>query len=303
MVGTGTRLAWGLLALGGVHAARAERVCTTVGINENGFKKDCGAAMSSAPGETRPSGSDSLSANPAALPTSHTPWGVESILSSQPGKLGARYASAGIIRGFKGFGVGFGSDTDGTFYGNRAAAPVSRKFPSIPGFSLGAAIALPFLSPNPNLFVPVVGAARKFSIDSGTQGYATGLTLAGNLASVGFSYQREPADPLIPDQTNWNFFTSVALGPFTVDGSYAILRYVDSDGYGSRYKSYAATASLTLGPLTLMAGHRVVDGDDTPAVHTEMYGAMLRLLSWVRTGYFYGYRARSHSLGVQILLF
>lgn len=283
--------------------ANAAGPCVTVGINDSGVQRDCGTQNSSNAGTTRPTSADGLATNPATLPVQRTPWGFEFISSSKPGEFSQHYATAGIIRGFKGFGLGFGSDTDGTFYSNRASAPVERDFPSMPGFNFGAAFAVPFVDPAKSLFVPVIGLALKVNIDSASQGYSAGLNFAGRNGSIGFSYQREPSDVAVPDQTSWNIFSSITGGPLSVDLSYGLLRYVTAAGVANQYNSYTGTLSVEVSAITLVAAYRVVDSASTSANHTRMYGVMLRIFSRLRLGYFYDYRPRSQSIGLQALLF
>jgi hypothetical protein len=295
-------LALGCLAAQMATAASNDS-CMTVGINESGFRRSCRSKTSSSPGEVRPTGADGVSTTPASLPVAPTPWGVEFIASSQPGKNNVHYGTAGIIRGFKGFGLGFGSDTGGTFYSNRAAAPVDRTFPSIPGINLGGAFALPFFDPKSGGYLPIVGAAVKFNLDAGTQGWATGINFAGQRTSFGASYQKEPADPEVPDQTNWSLFASGELGPLTLDLNYGRLHYVTSTGIDNSFNSYIATLSLSISRFMLVTAYRIVDGADTAAKRTQMHGLIFRVTPRIRIAYFYDYRPQSHSLGLQTLLF
>jgi hypothetical protein len=252
---------------------------------------------------------DSFNLNPASIPTSPTPYGIEYVSSFTSGTSTTTRSNFALVKGYQRIGAGISTNSDDTFYsnsqtqnfvgtsyGNTLGAFVPDSL--APTLNFGTAFALlpeqvrPYLSSN-------LGATIKYNKINGKIGPGGGLSLATEHVSLGLSMVHETDTEYSPATTYYTFTAGYKSPSFQIE--YIYLKNV-TDSYLVSWPMQIATASLSRSGLTGTAAiRRLIDFEGNPKIQFH-FAIQYQFSRYFSAGYLYNYIPGTQSLGAQVFL-
>lgn len=294
-----------LIALFASHPARADDSDCW---NSDHSIYNCDEGGGGAVGASAPLIGDTLESNPAALPTSPTPFGLETMWSDRSAPAGKKKFSVSTIKGFEGIGFGIGAWSDGTFsapdfpahfLSSSALAEYKeyeRNPPSVIGIRLGTTVVLPkFLFPK---FMRVsVGGSAGLGRVTGEVAPQVGALASIYGLGVGYSESFERLSKALPKTRISNFAVGFPLGPLYLGYTYAVIRSSVNRTFANLYG-----IRFTSGGWTLHGGWKSQKDHRGAMDAWSSAGLRRQLGKRFGLGYEYGYYRYSHSAVLQIFL-
>ncbi len=291
----------------------AANQCHVLEVGQGGYRLECpDSELRTVVGNSIPTIGDALGINPATLPVRPSPFGVEVLANAWggDGSLGID-AEFAIIRGFRGFGAGFISDPDNSFYSNTFVSNALAESSDgetettessgfqIPNLAFGVATALTSRL--------TLGTSLKFSQENSSSGYSVGLAIPGRSFTGGISYQVEPKNSLDIEERGITLNLGASYKSLDLDGVYKVTT-ISSDSTEAYLSIYSLTATLHLRRWILSAAikeARIHQSASTEsASQKSVMGALIfQAFKRFRLVYLYNYRPGAHSAGIQALLF
>lgn len=281
------------------------------GWNADRSNYNCDDFMSgAAAGGSAPLLGDSLEGNPAALPTTRTPFGIEGILSHRSAPRGKPKLSVSTVKGFEGIGFGIGSWSDGTFsapdFDNHFLGSGSmyeyqeyqRDPPSVLGLRLGTTVVLP-QGPFPRGVRVSVGGSLGFGRVHGHASPQYGALVKFFFVGLGYSQSFERLSNSLPKIKISTFSAGIPMGKFYVGYSNIIVKSAVNRTFANVYSMRWSNMRWTLfGSVKLQKDHRWQPAAWWRAGIQHRLGKKGRL----GVGYEYGLYRYSHSAVLQIFL-
>ena len=257
--------------------------------------------MNAVSGGAYPSFAESFNVNPAAIPTSPTPLGVEYVYSPSASSVDGSNRNFAFIRGFNRMGAAFSTNSDNTFYSNSySQGLLSGNLASaesiIPTLNFGFSKAL--LAGLSSSFQPTLGAALRYSSSKNVVGYSLGASINSKRLSLGINFLQVPNSGLWPKEVQLGWSASLDYDWWVAD-----LTYMKSTILRSYSSLMAGTLGLRARSQVLSAATKVIPETFVNMNFEYMLGLQIQFSTRIMVGYFINYLPGVHSLSLQVLLF
>ena len=250
----------------------------------------------------------SFNLNSAAIPTTPSPYGLETITSVLRQSYPGIYPSFSLVKGFTRIGTGLSTASGNTFFGDdivqrRYGTPLYSSFnplepakSNLPNVALGTSFAV--LQPQAKVGSGIsLGVSLRYNHISDTLGFGLGFIYTYGLfhAGVGMSHERV---------SNYfdaiNFLTAV-VGVRLLIFDFEISQLRDDSLFQlDPIMIYSATA--TLGGLLLSASERSLNFYSTGTVTQEYFSAQYQISKHFTAAYLFNYVPGANSVAFQIFL-
>ncbi len=277
------------------------------------------------PGGSYPSFSDTFNVNPASIPTTLTPIGVESTLVHGEGSGKMNFA---LIKGFPQLGFGMASNNDDTFYAYnmKQALKGTSVTDQVYGFSPGdtAMSSLNFgtaVAPFPKTLLgfiplPVFGVNLRYNQLTRNWDWQYGASLNTSFLTVGYSHRKSVGSnenasiyagrPTLGIPTITTNALSVALNLKYISADYTVLS-IDTASQALQILEMFSkpvtilTVRLAVSAFSATVAQRQTYDINNNKVSTTLVAAAWNFLPYAALGYQRNYVPGAHSLSLQVL--
>lgn len=278
------------------------------------------------PGGSYPAFSDTFNLNPAAIPTTTTPFGVEAVYSSGGGATKGNFA---IIKGLPQFGLGIANVNDDSFYSYnllQGLKGTSGLTDQIYGYSPAdsAMASMNFgtaVSPFPKtildiLPLPVLGVNLRFNQLTRRWDWQYGASINTKYITVGLSHRKSEGSQSnnsiyagyltqgIPTIINRTFTVGLNLPHFSAD--YTLLK-IETEASGLKILKMfnnpvrIITGRIQFGWFSAVVAQRETYNASDYKVTTTLIGAQYLLAQTVSIGLHHNYVPGGTSASLQVL--
>lgn len=270
-------------------------------------------------GGSYPSFSDTFNVNPASIPTTETPLGVEGIVTTG-GDRSKATTNFTLIKGFDRAGFGIANNSDKTLYTynilqglegtpyQSAVNGYQAANSAMSSLNFGSAIAplpsklIPFLSS------PTVGANLRYNQLTQKWDLQYGTSINAEYFTVGVSYRNSigsgSAGNYIATMSTTALTAGTKLGP--LDLEYTLLFLKTPDPTLQVYSFFTKpvkifTAALNLDSLHFTFAHREAYNVQDFKITTNLFAAQIELTKKLAVAFQHNYIPGSESLSAQLL--
>lgn len=256
-------------------------------------------------GEAYSSFADAFNINPATVPASPSPYGLETIASYPSlGNVFPVVPTFALIKGFHKIGTAVSTGGNDTFYGDDVyqrtygtTTDVDLHNPEpakgyLCNLNVGSSVSLP----DAGAVSPSLGFSLRYNHITNTLGWGSGLALAAGRFSAGIGMSREAVSNFLP---TLNFYSGVLAYHFPkVDLEYTVLL----DSSGSLGPIHILTASLPIKRFLISAAVRELDYLELGSL-LQVHGAIqVQLSPHLTLGYLVNYIPGTQSAAMQVFL-
>ena len=278
-----------------------------------------GGGGKSRAGEAYSSFADSCNINPASLPTTPTPYGLE-VIESYPSESD-RYPPAptlALIKGFHKIGTAVSTGGNTTFYGNDVGQRVYGTTPDVDvrnpetpqgkAFNLNAGTSISLGGGGGA--EPSLGVSLRYNHITSTIGWGTGLAVSMGKAALGFGVSRETVSNRLPTMTFASAVVAYKLP--IVEFEYTYLTC--SSPFADPDTSVVSAAAPSLNPVHILTAtaplSRLILSTAVRRTNYLLVGdvwqfhaaAQVQIFSHLAVGYLINYIPGTHSIAAQIFL-
>lgn len=268
-------------------------------------------------GTSYPSLSDTFNVNPASIPITITPVGVEAIMSTK-GTDSGNTINFTLVRGFEKLGIGASNNSDNTFYSyNLVQALQETPFKDSinnfvasnavgSSFNLGAAFA-PFKGKILNMVsIPSFGASLRFNRATNHWDPQLGASLNASIFNVGASFRSSKGgmSGVVPPLTTTNFTVGTILGVLAAE--YSVF-YVKTSNPALRNlpvynrPTHILTGSLNFSRIHGTLAYRKAYNAQGSPISLMLYAAQYELLKRLSLAVQRNYLPGATSVSAQLL--
>ncbi|MGZ6469278.1 MAG: hypothetical protein ACXWQJ_18395, partial [Bdellovibrionota bacterium] len=269
-------------------------------------------------GVTYPSFSDTFNVNPASLPVTLTPVGVEAIASTAGSRSGSNINFA-LIKGFKAYGFGLANNSDNTFYSyNLVQALKNTSYGNIinnfvaanalrSSINLGAAVA-PFRGKMFNFVsIPTLGIDLRYNRLTNNWDPQLGASFNASYFNFGASYTKSARGHgnTVPAMSTTSLTAGAKVGVLAAE--YTVFYLGTSDPSLASLPLYSRptqilTGSLGLSRFHFTAAYRKSYNVNANPVYLTLVAFQIELLKKLSLAFQRNYLPGASSLSLQVLL-
>lgn len=268
-------------------------------------------------GASYPSFSDTFNVNPASLPTTSTPLGVEAIASTS-GSHSANTINFTLLKGFTGMGIGVANNSDNTFYSyNLVQALQKTPYKDVinnflvdnavsSSINFGAAVA-PFSGQILQMIsVPTFGLNIRYNQLTNNWDPQAGASLNLSFLNLGVSFRKSSRGKMntVPAMSTSSMTIGTKLGVLAAE--YSIFYMKTSDPNLAKLALYSRPTQILTGTLALLqlrisAAYRKAYNVDANPLTLVLLGAQYHLFSRLSLAVQHNYLPGATSLSAQLL--